>query len=503
MKKLLLLSLTIVACSIHAQNAINFDGVDDYIVASNAGPTGTTNRTVEAWIRSSNSISTQQVIVDWGSTATGGRFTLNMINFGKLRIEVGGNGFVSTATVADGNWHHVAVTYDDAAVTKASLYVDGVLDISQNFTVTVNTASTSPITIGRRIDGVNNFMGDIDEVRVWNVARTQTEIANNRNTEYCTLPANLVAYYNFNQNIAGGTNNGKNKLYDAKGNDGTLTNFSLSGATSNWVTGASLTPGLSSSRATQAGGCDSALSLSGNFWLYSAGAYVDTFINANSCDSLIKVNLSLGQTVRTNFSYKSCGPFVSIGGHTYTTSGTYFDTIVNPISGCNIILEQALDITIIDSNVTRSGMDLTADQNNADGYRWLDCTNSYAAISGATSRTYTVTKDGNYAVEITMNDCVDTSDCIAIVNIGIENSSKQFDVSIFPNPADDFVQIDFGKVVADCQIEISDLTGGLMYRAELYNSNKHLVNTGDFASGVYLLTLSSQGSKEFYRIIKN
>jgi len=43
------------------------------------------------------------------------------------------------------------------------------------------------------------FNGQIDEFRVWNVARTQTQIQSNLHKTLVGNEANLVAYYNFDQ----------------------------------------------------------------------------------------------------------------------------------------------------------------------------------------------------------------------------------------------------------------------------------------------------------------
>jgi hypothetical protein len=77
----------------------------------------------------------------------------------------------------------------------------------------------------------------MDEVRIWNTARTQTEIQNNMNGEIDPSASGLALYYTFNQGIAGGTNTGLTTVVDQAGtNNGTLTNFSLSGSTSNFLT---------------------------------------------------------------------------------------------------------------------------------------------------------------------------------------------------------------------------------------------------------------------------
>lgn len=225
-----------------AQNGLDFDGVNDFVNTNYPGISGSNPRTVEAWIKTTANADpgnggSQKTIVDWGTFATGQRFTFNVLWANAIRLEVQGNGISGTIAVNDGNWHHVAAVFDPNAANKVSLYVDGVLDVAGNLTVTVNTGSTLPVRIGRRIDEVNSFNGSIDEVRIWNVAKTQAEIQESMNVELCTPQSSLKTYYKFNQGTAGGTNTTENTLTDSSGNNytGTLGNFALSGSTSNWI----------------------------------------------------------------------------------------------------------------------------------------------------------------------------------------------------------------------------------------------------------------------------
>ena len=225
-----------------AQNGLHFDGTNDHIQTNYGGVTGTGNRTIEAWIKP-NYVATQIVVTDYGSLSPlGQRFTLNLIG-GKLRCEIGGQGMTGTTDLTDGQWHHVAVTYDNNATQKFKLYVDGSLESAFNLTsVTMNTNSNTNFRIGRRVDNANYFTGAIDEVRFWNVARSAQEISGNMNAEFCSTDSNLVAYYKLNEGVAGGNNNGVNSTYDASGNgnDGNLNGFALSGSTSNWIAGAGI-----------------------------------------------------------------------------------------------------------------------------------------------------------------------------------------------------------------------------------------------------------------------
>ena len=88
------------------------------------------------------------------------------------------------------------------------------------------------------------------------------------------------------------------------------------------------------------------------------------------------------------------------------------------LSDCEIEELYNSQVTI-DNSVNQSGATLIANQ-FAPGYQWLDCDNNYAIINGETSQSYTASNTGNYAVEITVNNCLDTSDCYLVDFTGIE-----------------------------------------------------------------------------------
>lgn len=249
MRKIIVLVGLVLTSFFGKGQGLNFDGTNDFVIATNAGPTGTSDRTVECWVKTNNSISTQQVLIDWGAMSpNGSRFTLNLINNGRLRIEVGGNGITGTTQIANGAWHHVAVTYEHAATTKVKMYIDGALELTGNFTVAVNTSATNALQLGRRNDGVNFYRGEMDEVRIWNVARTAAQISADMNIEYCTAQAGLVSYFQLNDGIPNSANSSVNKTTELiSSNTGNLTNFALSGTSSNWVNGSPISTTLNDS----------------------------------------------------------------------------------------------------------------------------------------------------------------------------------------------------------------------------------------------------------------
>ena len=83
----------------------------------------------------------------------------------------------STAVVNDGAWHRVAVTRQ---TTTASLYVDGQLQATSTTATTADISKTTPMRAGVStcdgVDGTNALVGELDELMIFQVALTQSQI---------------------------------------------------------------------------------------------------------------------------------------------------------------------------------------------------------------------------------------------------------------------------------------------------------------------------------------
>jgi len=221
------------AATTTAGNALHLDGSNDFIdaMATSTGlPQGREPRTMEVWVK------TKQTkvgnILSWGRRATHMRNSMAVIN-GKLAFIGQSLDFRSNTPINDGEWHHVALAYDGA---NWAIYVDGQADGTN--AADPNTTDQN-LKIGN-ISAPSNgeyFNGTMDELRIWKVAKTAEEIAAHMNTELTGKEEGLVAYYNFNQGVAGGDNSTVTTLMDQAGeNNGTLSGFSLMGDQSNFVT---------------------------------------------------------------------------------------------------------------------------------------------------------------------------------------------------------------------------------------------------------------------------
>jgi hypothetical protein len=126
---------------------------------------------------------------------------------GRLRMFVRPDFYLDSAgAVPLGVWTHVAGSYDGATL---ALYIDGVLDTSAG-SAGVVTTSADPVRIGQDVSWDASPRGLIDEVRLWEVARNEMQIAAAKDTTITTATAGLVAAWNFDGNFedALGVHNG-------------------------------------------------------------------------------------------------------------------------------------------------------------------------------------------------------------------------------------------------------------------------------------------------------
>jgi len=236
-------------------NALNFDGYSDYnpsgsqnkVVCGNSiGNFGTSDFTIEFNIKTTSTDSNAEWLLTKRSVCGHASFfNIGITNgFVYLEIDQDNNGtnhndLASTTAVNDGTWHHVALVRSGTSLT---FYIDGIVSGSKTDSFITSVSNSDNLTIGgfgSTCSSNQNYVGSLDEVRIWNVARTQSQIQASKNTELVGNEIGLITYYNFNQGTANGSNNNVTTLLDktVNANNGTLNNFALTGTISNWVGG--------------------------------------------------------------------------------------------------------------------------------------------------------------------------------------------------------------------------------------------------------------------------
>ncbi len=182
--------------------SLAFDGVDDYVSIPHDESLSLTTFTVEAWVNPS------QIKNNWQPLITKENSSGNARNYGlyivpnEMRVLCS---FYDTSSVwrslysinslEMNQWNHISMSYDGSSF---NFYLNGILDNSLSV-VTTPFQNTEPVKIGKEISAYLPFSGEIDEVRIWNIARTSEEIQENYAQELTGSETGLVGYWQFNE----------------------------------------------------------------------------------------------------------------------------------------------------------------------------------------------------------------------------------------------------------------------------------------------------------------
>ncbi len=153
--------------------AIELDGKGDYVKIDNESAFDITNQiTVAAWVNITSVPQEWTAIVTKGDSAwrMSTESAQNAFHFGITQ----NNKLNGRTTVSSGQWHHVACVYDGQ---EMKTYVDGKLDVSRSQTGPMGT-NDFPVCIGENIQMKGRcWNGLIDDVRIYNCAISENEIA--------------------------------------------------------------------------------------------------------------------------------------------------------------------------------------------------------------------------------------------------------------------------------------------------------------------------------------
>lgn len=484
-----------------ASGGLQFDGVDDYVSISTVVPA--TEITNEFWFKTT--VPTQGMFsvldTDLGPAfdrdihLVGGDIEVYLFTPALVRMSTTGTNY------ADGEWHHVAMVLSSNGFF---LYVDGVVQASLGEYASAFTSNTV-VNVGFSQDanvGANkHFNGTIDEVRLWNVERTASEIQSNMHSCLTGSEPGLSVYLQLNESsgvVASNTTGGP---------DGNLVNFPAAP----WTEGVgncgcglqmsdlvTLNIANASTATHTVITCGSFTVPSGDETYTVSGTYTDTIPNMAGCDSIITINLTVNNATTGTDVITACDSYTWIDGITYTASNnTATHTLANAM-GCDSVVTIDLTINSLDLTVTDASPTLTANEAGV-SYQWIDCDNGNMPIAGETGQSYNATANGNYAVILDDGICLDTTACTSVTGIGIDE--MDIEVNLYPNPFNDWFTVQLTGTQASYSLTVLDLQGRIVYTSGEMR-NRVAIDLTNEAPGTYLLRIDSESGTTVRRIVK-
>ena len=177
-----------------------FDGDEDYVEVPHSNILNPSSQiTIEAWIKfETGGLQNPRIAgkgTGWGIGYE--LFTLGTSNSRRFSFALRGTTISSSIYYSSGEWHHIAGVYNGNTM---KLYIDGVERASRNKTG-LFPPGTGSFKIGKKSHhwSDDDFKGEIDEVRVWNIARTQAEILADMDNIISSTETGLIGYWRFDE----------------------------------------------------------------------------------------------------------------------------------------------------------------------------------------------------------------------------------------------------------------------------------------------------------------
>lgn len=452
--------------------------------------------TIETWIYPEQKADFATIIGNKspGIASPGYFFAVNTYatSDGRLMFETQNSNNATINSVTWNQWQHVAITWNGSLMR---MYINGVW---QAITDSINTNlqfSPSPCYVGDipAYLGNGNFLGNMDELRVWNYARSQQEIADRMFCQLSNAEPGLITYYQFNEGIAAGANAGITILPDMSGsnNTGTLVNFGLNGGTTNWIApgGVSTITSLQNIETCQG----NSITIGTNVYT-TDGTYFDTLTATNGCDSLLTTNLIFNALNNMAQSFTMCnGDSIVVGDSTYYTGGVFTNQFLN-MHGCDSIIETTINLSIPNVNVLQVGNTLVADP-GATSYQWIYCDSLNTVVTNETNANFSPFIDGTYAVMVTQGTCTSISVCYPMILTAIkENVNPRMNLA--PNPANEFIVLN--QVKQGETYRITTVEGVLVSTGKFINQTTR-IDISHLNAGMYYICSTSGQTNSFVK----
>ncbi|GGZ35897.1 hypothetical protein GCM10010387_32630 [Streptomyces inusitatus] len=175
-----------------AETALQLNGTNAYVDLGAAAALKFQGKpyAVEAWVRPQTAGG--PVIARWAGSGQGG-FQLRITNTGQVVLDHSTGSVTSSQTIPAGTYAHIAASFDGSTAT---LYVNGAFSASA--ALAYPTDGNASLRIGSAQSG-GFFSGTVDEVRIWNRARSRSELTEERSYRLIGNEPGLIAYYRLDE----------------------------------------------------------------------------------------------------------------------------------------------------------------------------------------------------------------------------------------------------------------------------------------------------------------
>ncbi len=254
---------------------------------------------------------------------------------------------------------------------------------------------------------------------------------------------------------------------------------------------------------------EDSLSIFGDY-VSDAGVYYDTLQNSYGCDSILVQSITeFPEVLITDLGSNTIceGDSILFFSSYLKDAGIYNHTLQN-INGCDSVVSMQMQLNALPLvYINPPGFDSICLYSGNFLLSGLPVGGVFSG-NGISSDHFepSIAGIGNHTVfyEFTDTDGCKGKDSVLIyvdACLGIKESNKG-GLSIYPNPASNFVRINFGNIIqSSYYIHIYNLLGEVVYSGQCISMQEIEINLADFVTGSYYISIGNENMTEILRSI--
>jgi len=227
---------------------------------------------------------------------------------------------------------------------------------------------------------------------------------------------------------------------------------------------------------------------------------INVYTDINNEDSTVISTIEILPLNTLNQTVNLCvGEIYTINFNNYSISGLYIDTLLT-LNGCdsivttNLIVATPLDLTVTTNSALN--YELVANQTGV-GYQWIDCLTGDQLLN-ETNQNFIPTANGEYACVLNDGLCSDTTECIAINDLGLDDNNTS-DFVLYPNPSQHSFSISANNSTTIVDLTVLDLNGKNCFTNSNYSMGSILSH--NLQPGVYFVKITREAVVETLQLI--
>lgn len=215
-----------------------------------------------------------------------------------------------------------------------------------------------------------------------------------------------------------------------------------------------------------------------------------------SIKSVVKIHNVIGIANSGSESVYACDDFTWNNDSIYNITGNYTHTFTNQ-QGCDSIATLNLTLGTLETVITFVN-DTISPTFTGDSYQWINC-DTGTELTNENDSTFVPTQNGTYALIMTQGNCTDTSNCILITHLSLDEYAIP-KATVHPNPSTENIQIQI-PYATEFNISILNLDGKTIHSYYKINSLESL-NIANLPKGIYYIRLETDNQIETLKFVK-